>query len=126
MIFPKAIFSFALVSFLAIGCKDKTTTASNNEQKATSSKEIAVAVKPETANFKIEGMVCEIGCAKTIQEKLAKIKGVQEAKVNFETKEASVNFDLDKLTSADIVKAVEETGDGKTYKVFDIKTLNKA
>ena len=44
MIFSKAIFSFALVSFLAIGCKDKTTTASNNEQKATSSKEIAVAV----------------------------------------------------------------------------------
>ena len=36
-----------------------------------------------------------------------------------------VNFDLDKLTSEQLVKAVESAGDGKTYKVSDIKTIKK-
>lgn len=126
MIFPKAIFSFAFASALLVGCKDKTTVASNDVEKTTSKKEIVAALKPETASFKIDGMVCEIGCAKTIEEKLVKLEGIQEVKVNFETKQATVNFDLDKLTSTDIVKAVETTGDGKTYKVSEIKTLNKA
>ncbi len=126
MIFPKAILSFAFVSVLLVGCKDKTTVASNDVEKTTSKKEIVAALKPETASFKIDGMVCEIGCAKTIEEKLVKMEGIQEVKVNFETKQATVNFDLDKLTSTDIVKAVETTGDGKTYKVSEIKTLNKA
>ncbi|WP_395054243.1 heavy-metal-associated domain-containing protein [Flavobacterium sp.] len=126
MIFPKAILSFAFASVLLVGCKDKTTVASNDVEKTTSKKEIVAALKPETASFKIDGMVCEIGCAKTIEEKLVKMEGIQEVKVNFETKQATVNFDLDKLTSTDIVKAVETTGDGKTYKVSEIKTLNKA
>lgn len=126
MIFPKAILSFAFAFLLLVGCKDKTTVASNDVEKTTSKKEIVAALKPETASFKIDGMVCEIGCAKTIEEKLVKMEGIQEVKVNFETKQATVNFDLDKLTSTDIVKAVETTGDGKTYKVSEIKTLNKA
>ena len=126
MIFPKAILSFAFASVLLVGCKDKTTVASNDEENSTSKKEIVAALKPETASFKIDGMVCEIGCAKTIEEKLVKMEGVQKAKVNFETKQATVNFDLDKLSSAQIVKAVETTGDGNTYKVSEIKTLNKA
>lgn len=126
MIFPKAILSFAFASVLLVGCKDKTTVASNDEENSTSKKEIVAALKPETASFKIDGMVCEIGCAKTIEKKLVKMEGVQKVKVNFETKQATVNFDLDKLTSTDIVKAVETTGDGNTYKVSEIKTLNKA
>lgn len=126
MIFPKAILSFAFASVLLVGCKDKTSVASNDEENSTSKKEIVAALKPETASFKIDGMVCEIGCAKTIEEKLVKMEGVQKVKVNFETKQATVNFDLDKLTSTDIVKAVETTGDGNTYKVSEIKILNKA
>jgi periplasmic mercuric ion binding protein len=126
MIISRTILSFALVSLLLVGCKDKTTIASNDGEKPTSKKEIIAAVKPEIASFKIEGMVCAIGCAKTIEDKLAKIEGIQKAKIDFDTKQATVNFDLDKLTSKDIVKAVETTGDGKTYKVSEIKTLNKA
>lgn len=126
MIFSKTILTFAFASVLLVGCKDKTTVASINVEKSTSKKEIIAAVKPETASFKIEGMVCAIGCAKTIEDKLAKMEGIQKAKIDFDTKQATVNFDLDKLSSADIVKAVETTGDGKTYKVSEIKTSNKA
>ena len=33
--------------------------------------------------------------------------------------------DLDKLSSEQLVKAVESAGDGKTYKVSDLKTIKK-
>ena len=45
------------------------------------------------AEFNIEGMTCAIGCAKTIEKKLATMKGVKSAKVDFEKKLAQVEYD---------------------------------
>ena len=124
MIFSKTIFSLVLATLLLTSCKDKTTVASNDVESTTNKKEL-VAVQPQTASFKIEGMVCAVGCAKTIENKLAKMEGIQKATIDFNSKQATVNYDLDKLTEQDIVKAVEATGDGKTYKVILSKTGNK-
>jgi mercuric ion binding protein len=127
MNFSKSILTIALASITLFGCKDKATDATSEKETATAKKEIAVAVKPETASFKIEGMSCAIGCAKTIEKELADMNGVQNAKVDFDTKQATVNFDADKLSSADLIKTVEAAADGKTYKVSEIKTTaNKA
>lgn len=122
MKFLKSIAILALSSALFIGCKD----ASSKTAEVKGKKEIVAAVQPETASFKIEGMTCAMGCAKTIEEKLADMDGVQNAKVDFETKMATVNFDLDKLKSEDLVKAAESCADGKTYKVTEVKLGNKA
>ena len=92
---------------------------------ATTTKKVVAATKPATAQFHIEGMTCPEGCAKTIEKKLSEMEGVQNAKVDFDKKEATVNFDLDKLKADDLVKAVETTGDGKTYKVSAVKTEKK-
>lgn len=94
---------------------------------ATIDKEIAtkqntVVAKPEKTTFTIEGMTCAIGCAKTIQEQLASMKGVQNATVDFDKKLATVEFDGSKLTSELLIKAVQETGDGKTYVVSNMKS----
>jgi len=124
MKFSKSIIGFALATMLVVACK-KNENKTADAKDASTKKEVAAAVKPETASFHIEGMTCAIGCAKTIEEKLSKMDGVQKAKVDFDKKEATVNFDLDKLKSEDLVKAVETTGDGKTYKVSDVKTGNK-
>ena len=124
MKFSKSIIGFALATMLVVACKNNENKAADAKD-ASTKKEVAAAVKPETASFHIEGMTCAIGCAKTIEEKLSKMDGVQNAKVDFDKKEATVNFDLDKLKSEDLVKAVETTGDGKTYKVSDVKTGNK-
>jgi Cu+-exporting ATPase len=124
MKFSKSIIGFALAAMLFVGCK-KNENKTADAKSASAKKEVVAAVKPETASFHIEGMTCAIGCAKTIEEKLSKMEGVQKAKVDFDKKEATVNFDLDKLKSEDLVKAVETTGDGKTYKVSDVKTGNK-
>jgi len=119
------IASALVTGILFTGCKENASkppvTASNEAAK----KEVA-AVNPETASFKIDGMVCPDGCAKMIEKKLGEVDGVQNAKVNFETKTATVNFDLDKVTSEDLVKTVETSGDGKTYKVSDVKTGHKS
>ena len=120
-----SILSFALLSTLFVGCKNTASgpTAENVEAKTT--KEIAIVVKPEKVSFTIDGMVCPDGCAKMIEKKLAETEGVQDVKVDFEAKTATVNFDLDKISSQNLVKAVESAGDGKTYKVSNVKTGNK-
>ena len=122
MNFSKSLLTFGIASILLVGCKDAANkpAASTDETKA--SKEVAVAVKPETASFKIDGMTCAMGCARTIQEKLSKMDGVQKATVDFDKKEATVDFDASILTPEKITKAVESTGDGETYKVSEMKT----
>lgn len=122
----RSFMAIALTSVLFVGCKDAGSKSESDKNQATEKKEIAAATKPETATFKISGMTCAMGCAKTIEEKLASIDGVQNAKVDFEKEEATVNFDLDKLKSEDLVKAAESCADGKTYKVTDVKLGNKA
>ncbi|MES2748081.1 MAG: heavy-metal-associated domain-containing protein [Bacteroidota bacterium] len=125
MKFSKSIMGFALVSALFVGCKDTASKPVTADSATTEKKVIAVATRPETATFNIEGMTCSMGCAKTIEEKLAEMDGVQNVKVDFETKTATVNFDLDKLQTTDLTKAVEGCADGKTYKVSTIKTGTK-
>lgn len=126
----KGIFGLALASVLFVGCKNTdskpTEVKEENLNQVQNKKEIAAVTNPETATFHVEGMTCAVGCAKTIEEKLAEMDGVQNAKVDFETKTATVNFDLDKLKSDDLVKAAESCADGKTYKVSDVKVGNKA
>ena len=106
---------------LLTGCKDTASKpATGTEAKA--EKNEAVALKPETASFKIDGMTCAIGCAGTIQRKLSEMNGVQKATVDFDKKEATVEFDAAVLSPEKLIKAVETTGDGETYKVSEMKT----
>ncbi|WP_162127031.1 heavy-metal-associated domain-containing protein [Flavobacterium phycosphaerae] len=127
MNFTKSLLACGLASTMLLSCKDTASkpTAETKETTATEKKQ-TVAVKPETASFKIDGMTCAIGCAKTIEEKLSKMDGVQKATVDFDKKEATINFDASVLTPEKLVQAVESTGDGATYKVSNVKTNNKA
>ena len=129
MKFTKIIASLAIAGLVLVSCKkeeDKSLQVVNAEKTAPKEHKPIAAENLQTASFTIEGMTCAMGCAKTIEEKLADMDGVQNAKVDFETKMATVNFDLDKLKSEDLVKAAESCADGKTYKVSDVKLGNKA
>ncbi|MFM2213336.1 MAG: hypothetical protein RL427_599 [Bacteroidota bacterium] len=109
-------------------CKDTASkpAAMTTDAATTETKVSAVAQKPETASFKIDGMTCAIGCAKTIETKLSKMDGVQKASVDFDKKQATVEFDAAVLTPEKLVQAVESTGDGATYKVSQVTTNGKA
>ena len=120
MNFPKSFLAIAVSSFLFLSCKKTDVKAATESSDA--KKEVVAVVITETATFNIEGMTCAIGCAKTIQEKLAGMDGVQKATVDFDKKTATVAFDGSKQTPAKLLEAVETTGDGKTYKVSNMKS----
>jgi len=121
----KSIIGLAMATLFFVSCKNNDKTSVEAATKIDAKKEIAAAVKPQTASFTIDGMTCPEGCAKTIEKNLSEMEGVQNAKVDFDKKLATVNFDLDKLKSDDIVKAVEATGDGQSYKVSNVKIGTK-
>lgn len=116
----KSVVLIALLGAVVISCKQKSSQAKNEavEKESPSSEKKAILDKKlTTASFKIEGMTCAIGCAKTIEKELSATAGVQKATVDFEKKEAVILFDATKQTPEKLVKLVESTGDGKTYKV---------
>ena len=121
----KSILTFLFAILLFTGCKEKTTettTSSSTETSAPKAKKEIAAVNLQKASFTIEGMTCAIGCAKTIQEELSGLEGVQTATVDFEKKLATVSFDKTKQTPESLTKIVQATGDGKTYIVSNMKS----
>lgn len=59
--------------------------------------------------FQIKDMSCA-SCAVTIENAIKKKPGVNKAVVNFVTTSATVDFDPEKITEQDIVRAVESVG----------------
>lgn len=124
MNFIKSISVLLLASLLFVGCKEKSTEAvsdSATETEAPKVKKEIAAENLQTASFTIKGMTCAIGCAKTIQEELNGLDGVQTATVDFEKELATVSFDKTVLTPEKLTKVVEAAADGKSYKVSNMK-----
>jgi mercuric ion binding protein len=96
--------------------------------------EVAVASTDATQNldpnasyakveFGIEGMTCAMGCAKTIEKKMAKMDGVKSAKVDFDKRLAMVEYDEAKVSPKTLEDAV--TGVADIYKVKDMKVVDE-
>ena len=60
--------------------------------------------------LKIKDMACS-GCAANIERVLKKIKGVSNAAVNLNAKEAVVEYDPDKTSEKDLAAAIKDAGD---------------
>lgn len=116
----KTIVALAFVSLVITSCKKEAATTEIPAKKTaeTPKKEVVIAAQNvQTASFEIEGMTCAIGCAKTIEEELGALEGVQKATVDFDSKKATVVFDKTIQNQDNLTKVVEATADGKTYKV---------
>ena len=74
-------------------------------------------------SFSISGMMCKMGCAKTIETNLSKMEGVQEASVDFETSLATVIYNPSIVQTDDLFKTVKNTGD--SYFVLDMASSSK-
>jgi copper chaperone CopZ len=125
MNFTKSITTLALASLLFVGCKEKTAepvAVAQTETAAPKVKKEIAAANVQTASFTVEGMTCAIGCAKTIEEELSGLDGVQKATVDFDKKLATVTFDKTVQTPEKLTEVVQATGDGKTYKVSNMKS----
>lgn len=115
---------FAVVAITS--CKDTKTETPATATTETALKTNAPTGKTASASFKIEGMSCAVMCAAKIEKELAAMDGVQKAKVDFEKKTATVEFDDAKQSAEKLAEKVESVADGKTYKVSDIKTTTGA
>jgi Cu+-exporting ATPase len=73
----------------------------------------------------IEGMTCEIGCARTIQSKLSKVEGISFAKVSFEGKKGRFTYDSNKISKEEITAKITGIGGGDLYAVSTVKELEK-
>ena len=119
----KLVIAIAIFSITVWSCKNETEpqvkTIEVEEIKAKS--EIADDSILTKAEFNIEGMTCAIGCAKTIEKKLAKMEGVKSAKVDFDKKIAMVEYDEAIVTTTSLENTV--TNASATYSVNDIKIV---
>jgi len=125
MKFTKIIAAFAIASLVLVSCKkeeDKNLANIKPVNTAVKEHKAIAAENVQTASFEIEGMTCAMGCAKTIEKELSNLDGVEKATVDFDKKIATVVFDKTVQNQENLIKTVQATGDGKTYKVLNIKS----
>ena len=112
-----------LVAFV-IACKnDAKPEVKTVETETTKVKELNPDATYAKAEFTVEGMTCAIGCAATIEKKIAKMDGVKSAKVDFDKKLAMVEYDVEKVNPDLLADTVKKTGE--TYSVTDMKTVEE-
>lgn len=75
------------------------------------------------AEFSIKGMTCEMGCARTIEKKLAKMNGMKSATVDFKNESAIIEYDTAKITTSSIKEAVSSVS--AIYSVEAMQTIRE-
>jgi Cu+-exporting ATPase len=114
--------SILIIAFVLFSC--------NEAKKDTNINKSGIEKQEVAANYKsieveIEGMTCEIGCAKTIESRLSKVEGVKYSKVNFEAKIGQFTFDENKISQEDIAKKIAGIAGGALYKATKITEVEE-
>ena len=119
------IMMIALVAVFAMNCKNDVKPEVKTIEVETASEDIQ-KLDPNAsytkAEFTIDGMTCEIGCARTIQKKLTKMEGVKSATVDFDRKLAMVEYNEAKVSPTSLEETVTKVAD--IYKVSEMKTVD--
>jgi len=93
------------------------SSCGGNEQ--SNKEETAIEISTENlivADYVIEGMVCAMGCAATIEKDVAEMNGVVSASVDYEAEKAHFEFDEAIISEKEIIAKIEGLADGQ-YKV---------
>lgn len=117
----KIVFLIAVITCF-ISCNQQHNTSAN---KTESSKKLTMTPVFETYEMDIEGMTCEIGCARTIESKLSKTKGVSYSKVDFESKKGTFTIDTTLINEQKVKEKIAGIAGGDLYSVVKSKKINK-
>lgn len=122
----KHILGIAMVITLLFSCKKETypevkTVDSNIVVKT--EKILNLNANFIKSEFTIDGMTCEIGCAKLIEKNINKMNGVKLAKVDFNNKLAMVEYDETMVNHGLLANVVTKTAN--VYKVSEMKIVKK-
>lgn len=116
----KTVFPL-LVMCVCFGCADRSPKVKTPPtQKAISS--TSTVDKGQAVGMTIEGMMCAIGCAATIEKKLQTTQGVTSAAVDFDSKLAKITFDPSQINRAKIEEVI--TNAGPAYQVSAVNLLD--
>ena len=122
----KTLILLSALAVFSVSCKDNAQpeikTVEMEQPTTTPEKQLDPNATYAKAEFGIEGMTCQMGCAKTIEKKIAKMEGVKSAVVDFDTRMAMVEYDDAKVTPTSLEEAVGAVGGG--YSVKDMKTVD--
>ena len=121
----KNIIGLLLLSVFISACKNETAPEIKTVEIETTTQEASILDPNATyakAEFTIEGMTCAMGCAKSIEKKMAKMEGVKSASVDFDRKLAMVEYDEAKVNATSLEDVVKKAGD--MYSVTDMKTVD--
>lgn len=113
----KIVFVF-LTALILTACNNNSKIQDNKVEKSETKTEVAANYK--SIEVEIEGMTCEIGCARTIESKLSKVEGITYSKVDFDSKKGTFTFDSNKLNDSDITNKINGIAGGDVY--FAVKT----
>ena len=114
-------FLVGILSFSFIACKNNKTPKKISLETAVETVEASFN-KVQPMAMKIEGMVCPLGCAASIEKNLNKTNGIKEAKVDFKAQKAILIFDTEVLTPNEVKEVVLNTG--AAYSVKDLQLLD--
>jgi Cu+-exporting ATPase len=108
-----------------VSCKNETQPEIKNIETTAPIAKAEKILNPDAnfvkTEFTIEGMTCEIGCARTIQKKIYKMDGVKTAKVDFDRKLAMVEYDGAMVNHDLLTQVVSKTAD--IYSVSDMNDV---
>lgn len=114
-----------LILFTISACKQpepKVITVATENNNNDKNIEENTNISYTKSEFNIEGMTCAMGCAKTIENKLAHTNGVKSVTVDFEKTLATIEFDPALINETLISETVSKVG--AVYTVKNFKTLN--
>jgi len=121
----KNVFSLVVVMLIIVACKNETEPEVKTVEVKVTSKSVTPTIDENATfakvEFGVEGMTCAMGCAKTIEKKIAKMEGVRSAKVDFEKRLAMVEYDEAKVSPESLEETVVSVADA--YKVKDMKKV---
>ncbi|MBC3845918.1 heavy-metal-associated domain-containing protein [Winogradskyella echinorum] len=125
----KTLKNICIVLTLALvisSCKNESQPEVKTVDVEVSKKDVAYTLDPNATyakvEFGIDGMTCAMGCAKTIEKKMAKMEGVKSAKVDFDKRLAMVEYDEAKVSPESLEETVTKVAD--IYKVKDMHKVD--
>ena len=122
----KSICIVAIMALVFTSCKNEAQPEVKTVDVEVTKKDVAQTLDPNATyakvEFSIDGMTCAMGCAKTIEKKMAKMEGVKSAKVDFDKRLAMVEYDEAKVTPTSLEETVTKVAD--IYKVKDMHKVD--
>lgn len=112
--------TIGLVVFTVASCGEHSHDSDENHSHEEGSSVEISAENLLAVDYSIKGMVCSMGCAKTIEEEVAHMDGVANCTVDFESEKAHIEFDKTQLSEKEIIAQIESIADGQ-YKVEEYK-----